>query len=320
MPKRQAADATGKKQVARKPPSVHPRNKLNALTGNEWLFFTKSVLRTSYPHAYGHKLRREQGGNKPPQLMQHIIEFFTKPGQSVLDPFAGVGGTLLGASLCGRTATGIELNPRWLEIYRQVCALEGIEPQETLVGDCLKVLPALAAAGRVFDFIGTDPPYSIALEKTMCDGVYDIQHRKTDMDRFSDDPADLRNLATFDAFYDAIERAFAHAHPLLREGGFLAVIIRDSYQDSHYIPATYDIAERICRSGYVLKGIKVWYATGARVRPYGYPSTYVPNIIHQNIVIFRKERPLPPRRRRAAGPPASAANTKGRLPGADGLS
>ena len=270
MPRRKSQDTPEKKPVILKPPSVHPRNKLNTLTGNEWLFFTKSVLRTSYSHGLGHKLRREQGGNKPPQLMQHIIEFFTKPGQSVLDPFAGVGGTLLGASLCGRTATGIE-------------------PQETLVGDCLNVLPELAAAGRTFDLIATDPPYSIALEKTMCDGTYDIQHRKTDFDKYSDDAADFRNLASFAEFYDAMERAFALTFPLLREGGYLAIIIRDSYQGGRYIPATYDVAQRIERGGYVLKGIKVWYATGARVRPYGYPHSYIPNIVHQNIVIFRKE-------------------------------
>ncbi|HPD13730.1 MAG TPA: DNA methyltransferase [Planctomycetota bacterium] len=296
MPRRKARDAS-KRKVELKPPSVHPKNKLNALTGNEWLFFTKSVLRTSYPHGLGHRLRREQGGNKPPQLMQHLIEFFTKPGQSVLDPFAGVGGTLLGASLAGRTAAGIELNPRWVEIYRQVCETEGIEPQETLVGDCLEVLPGLAASGRTFDFIATDPPYSIALEKTMCDGTYDIQHRKTDFDKYSDDAADFRNLATFAEFYDAIERAFALTFPLLREGGYLAVIIRDSYQGGRYIPATYEIAQRIERGGYVMKGIKVWYATGARVRPYGYPNAYIPNIVHQNIAIFRKEKPAKAKRK-----------------------
>ena len=29
------------------PTQVHPKNKLNALAGNEWLYFTKSVLQTS---------------------------------------------------------------------------------------------------------------------------------------------------------------------------------------------------------------------------------------------------------------------------------
>jgi hypothetical protein len=123
----------------------------------------------------------------------------------------------------------------------------------------------------------------------MCDGTYDIQHRKTDFEGFGDHDADLRNLGSFAEFYDAIERAFALAYPVLRPGGYLAVIIRDSYQGGRYIPATYHIAERIGRGGFVLKGIKVWYGTGARIRPYGYPNAYVPNIVHQNIVIFRKE-------------------------------
>ena len=247
------------------------------------------MLRTSYSHGYGHDLRREQGGNKPPQLMRAMIEFFTKPSQSVLDPFCGVGGTLIGAALCGRKATGIELNPRWLDIYRQVCEREKIESQETIQGDCLKALPKLAEAGRVFDCIATDPPYSIALDKTMCDGVYDLQHRKTDFDGYSNSRADFRNLASFDEYYDAMERAFALMHPLLRAGGYLAVIMRDSYQNGEYIPASYEVAERIRRGGFTLKGIRIWYGTGARVRPYGYPYAYVPNIVHQSILVLRKE-------------------------------
>jgi DNA modification methylase len=99
---------------------VHPRNKLNALTGKQWLYRSKSVLQTAYPSAYGHKLRKRHGANKPPQLMRDLIEFFTKPGERVLDPFAGVGGTLIGASLCGRTALGIELNPEWTAVYGKV--------------------------------------------------------------------------------------------------------------------------------------------------------------------------------------------------------
>jgi hypothetical protein len=32
----------------------------------------------------------------------------------------------------------------------------------------------------------------------------------------------------------------------------------------------------------------VWYQAGTRLRPYGYPHAYVPNIAHQHIVILRK--------------------------------
>jgi len=121
----------------------HPKNTLNDLAGNEWLFFTKTVLRTSYPSEFGHKLRRKHYANKPPALMREMIEFFTKRRQTVLDPFAGVGGTLLGASLCGRKALGVELEQEWLDIYLEVCRQEEIEPQEIICGDSLVVLPRL---------------------------------------------------------------------------------------------------------------------------------------------------------------------------------
>lgn len=270
--------------------SVHPRNSLNNLAGNEWLFFTKSVLQTSYPSAHGQNLRRQHGANKPPQLMEHIIEFFTKPAQSVLDPFAGVGGTLIGATLCGRRATGIELNPRWIEVYRQVCRQEGLAEQEMMEGDCLTVLEELAAAGRRFDFVVTDPPYSVALEKTLSGDRYARRHanRRTDFDSFGSDPRDLRNLSTFEEYYQAMGRMAALLHPLLGSGGYLAVIIRDSYQGGQYLMVSYEVSRRVEAAGFVMKGIKVWYGTGARVRPYGYPYAYVPNIVHQNILIFRR--------------------------------
>src|SRR5262245_63647662 len=123
----------------------HPKNRLNELSGDEWLFFTKSVLTTAYPSSFGHRLRRAHGANKPPQLMQSLIEFFTPAGGRVLDPFAGVGGTLIGAAIATppRECVGIEINPRWVQIYRQVVAQVvaaggGALPEYPLhEGDCL---------------------------------------------------------------------------------------------------------------------------------------------------------------------------------------
>jgi DNA modification methylase len=271
----------------------HARNQLNALSGNEWLYFTKTVLRTSYRAHVGQDLRRRHGANKPPLLMRHLVEFFTKPGGTVLDPFAGVGGTLLGASISEpgpRLATGIEINPEWISVYRDVCSREALPEQEMIEGDCRSVLDRFAAEGRLFDCIATDPPYSIALDKTMCDGRYDVQSRRTDFDSFGDSGDDLRNLQSFDAFFDAMGDVATKLLPVLRPGGYCAVIIRDSYQAGRYVFATAELAQRFERAGFVLKGVKIWYGTGARVRPYGYPAGYVPNIVHQNILILQRPR------------------------------
>ena len=104
--------------------AAHPANSLNELSGEEWLYFTKSVWSTAYPSELGHARRKAHGANKPPRLMCRLIEFFTRTGELVLDPFAGVGGTLLGAAIAQgpRRALGIELDPRWVAVYEEVVA------------------------------------------------------------------------------------------------------------------------------------------------------------------------------------------------------
>src|SRR3954447_1763223 len=158
---------------------VHPDNALNELTGEEWLYFTKSLWTTAYPSALGHTERKAHGANKPPRLMARLIEFFTKPGELVIDPFAGVGGTLLGAAMCRspRRALGFEISPKWADVYSSVVSdyagatLADLGPSdpggprtfdatdsELVVGDAVELLRGVADAS--VDFVATDPPYN----------------------------------------------------------------------------------------------------------------------------------------------------------------
>ena len=153
----------------------HPSNTLNELSGEEWLYFTKSIWGTAYPSELGHAARKQHGANKPPRLMARLIEFFTKTGELVLDPFAGVGGTLLGAAVARgpRRALGLEIEPRWVGVYealvRDLAAeRDGRGPLladigssdpvgqrtfdasglEMRLGDSLVLLPQLESAGK----------------------------------------------------------------------------------------------------------------------------------------------------------------------------
>jgi hypothetical protein len=33
----------------------------------------------------------------------------------------------------------------------------------------------------------------------------------------------------------------------------------------------------------------IWYQAGTRLRPYGYPTGFVPNIAHQHLLVLRRE-------------------------------
>ena len=112
----------------------HPANTLNELPGEEWLYFTKSLLTTAYPSELGHAARRAHGANKPPRLMARLIEFFTQDRRAGPRPVRGVGGTLLGAAIARgpRRALGIELDPRWAAIYDDV--VRDLRPSGTASG------------------------------------------------------------------------------------------------------------------------------------------------------------------------------------------
>jgi DNA modification methylase len=294
----------------------HPRNTLNELSGEEWLYFTKSVWTTAYPSELGHALRKQHGANKPPRLMARIIEFFTKTGDLVLDPFAGVGGTLLGAAIARgpRRALGIELAPRWAEVYGQVVAaalaerggdgpaLTDLGPNdpggvrtfdpsgcELRIGDSLAVLPTLDAES--VDFVATDPPYNVQLPMTMSGGALSesFSNRRTDYAMVTDDPADLANAADYPAFLDAMTAILAEIERLLRPGRYAVLIVRDAYQDGRYVFTGADLAGRAQEVGLTPKGDLIWYQAGTRLRPYGYPTGFVPNIAHQHLLVLRKD-------------------------------
>ncbi|HXI45259.1 MAG TPA: DNA methyltransferase [Candidatus Acidoferrales bacterium] len=315
----------------------HPRNTLNELSGEAWLYFTKSLWTTAYPSELGHAARRAHGANKPPRLMARLIEFFTRTGELVLDPFAGVGGTLLGAAIAHgpRRAIGIELSPRWAEVYARVAAEAGaahgagaggqpladLGPQdpggprwfdaagcELRVGDALAILPALEAGS--IDFVATDPPYNVQLPMTMAGGALAEAHanRRTDYAMVTDDPADLANAPDYATFLDRMTTVLGEIERVLRPGRYAVLIVRDAYQDGRYVFTGADLAARAAGVGLVPKGDLIWYQAGTRLRPYGYPTGFVPNIVHQHLLVFRR----PPERAARAARPGRATGSRAR--------
>ena len=304
----------------------HPDNTLNELPGEEWLYFTKSVWSTAYPSELGHEARKAHGANKPPRLMARLIEFFTRTGELVLDPFAGVGGTLLGAAIARgpRLALGFELDPRWVTIHETVVRellgeRDGAGPVvadlgssdpggprsfdpsgiRLQCGDALALLPDLEP--NSVDFVATDPPYNVQLPLTMAGGPLAERHanRRTDYAMVSDHPDDLANAPDYATFLDRMGDVFGELHRVLRDGRYATVIVRDAYQAGRYLFTGADLAARASTAGFVPKGDLIWYQAGTRLRPYGYPRAFVPNIAHQHLLVLRKESSAQSRRRAA---------------------
>jgi len=312
----------------------HPNNTLNELSGEEWLYFTKSVWGTAYPSELGHAIRKRHGANKPPRLMARLIEFFTTSGELVLDPFAGVGGTLLGAAIARgpRRAIGLEIEQRWVDTFHELLGVLAAERDgrgplladigtadpvgertfdpsglEMRLGDSLALLPLMESDS--VDFVATDPPYNIQLPITMAGGKLAEEHtnRRTDYAMVTEHAGDLANSADYGTFLDRMEELFGQLARVLRRDRYAAVIVRDAYQDGRYIFTGSDLADRATRAGFTLKGDVIWYQAGTRLRPYGYPSSFVPNIAHQHVLVLRRQSARPKSSRRRSEPKLPAS-------------
>jgi len=269
------------KRPTKKEPRFDPRNKLNDLNGSEWQYWTKTVLNKQYPSNLQHKLRSQHGGQKPPNLCADLIKIFTKQNNTILDPLAGVGGSLLGAALCGRNAIGIELNKKWKDIYSEVCRLESLEEFPIIIGDANDKLKDIKTES--IDFILTDVPYWIMdqLKKTRSSAA----GRESKLSKFNN-----KDLQTKDEWLFEMKAIFENAKHALKKNGYMAIFIGDMYRGKEFHFLSAELSRTISEiDGFIMKSDIIWHDDSKMLHIYGYPFAYIPSMIHQHILIFRKE-------------------------------
>ena len=276
----------------------HRKNKLNDLPGGQWTFFLNSVINTRFPtngvEAYAHDIRKIHPSPKPPQLMRDIIEFFTKENELVLDYFMGVGGTLLGASLCNRNAIGIDLNQQYIDTYKEANKALGLKEQVTLLGDSIQLLKSGKEINGLLknkkaSLVLIDPPYGdmLAREKT---GEAIKKNQDSSPTPFTDLATDLGNME-IDEFFPIFKESIKDSMKYLKSRGHIVVFMKD-LQPSKTSPnllhsrVIEDLAEI---EGLRYLGMKIWADQGVNLYPYGYPFAFVSNQIHQYIMIFRMD-------------------------------
>lgn len=271
------------------------RNQLNDLTGKEWVFFTNSVWITGYsPTAkenVGLKYRKIHPSPKPPALIKDIIEFFTKSDGKILDPFGGVGGTLLGAAMAtgNREAVGIELEQKYIDAYQTVCEKENMRQMLMIHDDSNNMLQHPEVANTVFDLIVADPPYSDMMAKERTGQRKKLYNDSSPMP-YTDKEADLGNMSQ-DQFYEALRNIMQLCFSRLKNKGYMVVFCKDFQPRPGNLNLLHaDIIRELTKiEGLEYRGMRIWHDQAMSLFPFGYPYSFVMNQIHQYILIFRKE-------------------------------
>jgi DNA modification methylase len=273
---------------------IDSRNKLNDLSGKEWIQLSRSWW---YQKGLGknHKETRIEIQHPAPfsfQDIQKLIRQLTKPGMTVLDPFCGISSTLKAAALCGRNAIGIEISPKWVKLGKERLIKEIPKANRNSVklkiirGDCLKILPSIQS--KSIDFIITSPPYWKILNKDPDYKIKAFRLKKKLATRYSRSPSDLGNIEEYDEFLNSLLLIIKECRRVLRKGSYMSIIVSDFRNGSQFYPFHMDVVNLGKKAKLSLKGILILIQNDKSLFPYGYPYAFVQNIHHQYSIILQK--------------------------------
>ncbi|MEM3449931.1 MAG: site-specific DNA-methyltransferase [Nitrososphaerota archaeon] len=262
------------------------KNKLNALSGKDWLQYSFSIWRDikrgpmdnidSHPASF------------PVALPQRIIRIFTNPGDWVLDPFMGSGSTAIAALIEQRNCCGVELSKQFYEDSKNRISLLSLErlSRPSIVcnlyqGNSLELEKYINPS--TIDLCVTSPPY------------WDILNRKRSADKkpvrnYSDSDQDLGNIIEYDEFLEKLGKVFSKVWLTLKKGGYCVVIVMDVRKESYFYPLHSDISSLMKNIGYEMRDIIIWDRQKEynNMRPLGYPYSFIVNKVHEYVLIFRK--------------------------------
>ncbi|MFC2090901.1 hypothetical protein ACFLT1_09015 [Bacteroidota bacterium] len=105
--------------------------------------------------------------------------------------------------------------------------------------------------------------------------------------KYSESGNDLGNIEDYNEFLKILSTFFSDCSRILKKGKYMVIIVSDFRKKEKFHIFHADLAQAIEKKGkFRLKGIKILYQRHKSIYPYGYPFSFVPNIHHQNVLIF----------------------------------
>lgn len=172
-----------------------------------------------------------------------------------------------------------------------------MKSQEVIHGDSREILKKFIGEKRYnFDFILTDIPYwkmdivekSKGTYKKVGEKSKGIYSEKSKLSKFSSDSKYIEKKKK--DWESLISEVFSDCFKLLKPGRYCAVFIGNMYYRGKYHLLNADVARILSQIGFILKGEIIWYDVNKKLHLYGINYSWIPSIVHQFIMIFRKER------------------------------
>jgi DNA modification methylase len=264
--------------------------RMNNLTGKEWLqnSFTiwRDVVKTSEERATKHPALF------PQELVEKLIRLYLKdPGSKVLDPFMGIGSTLLASMNQGMKGIGFDLSAEFCEKTKvRVDAFKGSTNPDTKViqpdifnRDSREISNTIELGS--IDLVVTSPPYwDILNQKRTADGKI--------IRNYSDDLEDLGNIPDYEQFLSDLKVVYSEVYKVMKPGSRCIAVVMDIRKKDKFYPLHEDQSRIMREIGFELDEYVIW----DRQRDYnnmktlGYPYVYRFNRVHEFICIYLKRK------------------------------
>ncbi len=265
-----------------------PKRRANQLDGKTWTRHSISVW--SDIRKSKEELALKHPALFPAQLAERIIECFLPPeGTVVLDPFCGLGSTVVAAQKLGKTGIGFDINSEYLATARE--RLKQVPGQEHAPAPQGQVIEADAndllehVDEESVDLVVTSPPY------------WDVLTRRRSADRkvvrnYGDSGDDLGRIGDYDEFLMSLRRVFAQVLIALKPGAYCVVVVMDIRKKNVFYPFHSDLAAAMQAAGYLWDDTIIWDRRQEynHFRPLGYPAVFRVNKAHEYVLIFQKPR------------------------------
>jgi DNA modification methylase len=267
-------------------------NKLNNLTGKEWIKFTKSWFIHRPPRRKENEILHP--AKFPETLVHNFISFFTKEGAWILDPFMGTGSALVAAGDLKRNAVGVELTKKYFDTAKKRIEEKNFQDEVLPVrgsSENIKDLLAKTYLKKVkFDYVITSPPYWNQLERNNL--RQKSRSEKGLATIYSKSKNDLGNIKDYYEFIERQSKIFDQVYDLTKPNGYLTIITNNVYYEGKLYPLAFDTAIALTKrknKSWVLKDEKIWLQDDKPLIALGVNSAWVSNRHHQYCLIFRKE-------------------------------
>ena len=280
----------------------------NGLTPTEWALLSKNVIveddllnpvwnDLSSPR---NKYQLEHGAVYPIKLCERLIKMYSAEGDTVFDPFLGIGTTMIAAQQLNRHCVGTELNLKFAGIAQNwLDDVQGLFKNgmhyKIVNDDCRNLLQHIRKDKVQLTI--TSPPYADFIQKSLKDretthktSVIKIENNST-VKQYSQEENDFGNLP-YPEFLEQIKQILKDNLTVAKVGGYSCWVVKD-YRDTKnkmpYVPFHSDLARAGEEVGWKYHDLIIWDQTGQRrLVLLGYPSVLYTNQNCSFIVVFRK--------------------------------